>query len=159
MMGFQVKQSQHDLTDLARQLRKVGDAKAIRRELTSGLRKGTKPAVNAVKASALGLPSKGTRPPVLRARMARATSAQVRTTGRQAGVRVRVRRTTMGDKAALPRVTNEGSWRHPVFSRKVFVTQTSRRGWFDDANRYSAVPVRREIKNVLNDIERKMAHN
>lgn len=161
LLDFRMGHSgQDDLRRVARQLRAHGDAKVIRREMTKALREGTKPAVVNVKAASLALPAKSGKSTGLRRRMAAATSAQVRTAGRNPGVKVRVRRARMGDQASLPKVTNEGVWRHPVFGdRETWVTQTSRRGWFDTANRRSAPGVRREIKKILDDTERKLTHH
>jgi len=63
----------------------------------------------------------------------------------------------MGDKARLPRLMNRGSWRHPVFgNREVWVAQSSRFMWFDRPLLLAGPLVRREIKKVLDDIERRL---
>lgn len=150
-----------DLKALSRQIRKSADPKQIRRDLTKGLKDGTKPAVALVKAAALALPDKpGNKSTGLRRKMARVTNAQVRTTGSTAGVRVRISRARMGDQASLARVTNKGLWRHPVYgNRGVWVPQMSRRAWFDEANRQAAPGVRRAVKKVLDDIEKRLEHH
>lgn len=160
MFKIQVTGAQ-DLKRLSRQLREAGNPKQVRRDLTKGLRAGAKPAVVAVKAAALALPDKpGNASPGLRKELAAATSIQVRTAGNSAGVRVRISRARMGDRAALAKVTNKGRWRHPVYgNRSAWVTQTSRRGWFDAATRSAAPAVRRSLKKVLDDIERKLKHH
>jgi len=151
------RSSQDDLRKLARQLRTVGDAKAIRRDLTKGLRAAARPAQQEAKAAALALPSKRPGSTGLRRQIAAATGTQVRTTGRNAGVKIRVSKKRMGDKARLPRLMNKGTWRHPVFgNREVWVTQTSRYLWFDRPLLLSGPLVRREIKKVLDDIERRL---
>lgn len=167
MLEFGLRDGSDDLRRVARQLRAAGNGKALRRDMTKGLRQGAKPAVAAVKAAALDLPDKaGNASPGLRRQMAAATGVQVRTTGRQAGVRVRISRQRMGDKASLAKVTNVGRWRHPVYADKskprsewTWVPQTSRPRWFDRASASAAGPVRRELKRVLDDIERKLAHD
>jgi hypothetical protein len=147
-----------ELKAVAKQIRKAADAKQVRKDLTRGLKEGAKPAAVLVKAAALALPDKpGNKSTGLRKKMARVTNVQVRTGGSQAGVRVRMSRARMGDQAALPRVTNKGRWRHPVHGNtKVWVTQTSRRGWFDDANRRAAPQVRKAVKQVIDDIEKRL---
>jgi hypothetical protein len=162
VFDLKVTRGQSDLTRLAKALRKEGDAKEIRKQLTKGLRDGTKPAVAKVKSEALSLPAKGESPNHLRRKMAKATGTQVRTGGRDAGVKVRVSRARMGNQAALARVTNKGPWRHPVYQRRgakpVWVTQRSKAGWFDNANRSTSRVVRREIKNVMDGIEKRLSH-
>lgn len=160
---LELKVDASDLIRVRAQLRAAGNPKQINKDLTKGLRKGAVPASRAVKAAARALPDKpGNATRGLRRRMASATGIQVRTGGTRAAVAVRVRRSPMGDQAALVRLTNKGSWRHKVFARpgkrQVWVVQTSRRGWFDTAVRQSAAPVRRELKAVLDDIEKKLKH-
>jgi hypothetical protein len=149
-----------DLQALAKRIRTVADAKQVRRDLTKGLKDGTKPAVALVKTAALALPDKpGNKSRGLRKKMARVTNVQVRTSGRSAGVRVRLSRARMGDQAGMARVTNNGKWRHPVYgNRKAWVTQTSRRSWFDDANRRAAPQVRRAVKATIDDIQKRLSH-
>jgi hypothetical protein len=157
---------QDDLRRLSKQLRTVGDGKAVRRDMMRGLRQGAKPAAAAVKAAALSLPDKsGNASTGLRRRMAAATGVQVRTSGRQAGVKIRVSRRRMGGQASLAKVTNHGTWRHPVFassnqtrSEWTWVRQSSRRGWFDRTAAAHGKDVESALKNVLNDIERKLSH-
>ena len=157
---FSVKVESGDLARLSRQLRTVGDAKAIRRDLVRGLRSGAKPALEAVRAAALALPDNpGGRSTGLRRKAARAASIQVRTSGRQAGVYVRISRARMGNQAGALKGSRSRRWRHPVFgNRDVWVQQASRPEWFDRAARSQAGPARRAVQQVLNDIERRMAH-
>lgn len=74
--------------------------------------------------------------PGLRVLLAKATATQVRTSGRQAGVRIAVRGKKMPTgMRALPRywegeatTAGRGRWRHPVFGdRTTWVQQPSRR--------------------------------
>lgn len=147
-----------DLRTLSAQIKQAADPKQVRKDLTKGLRQGAKPAAVAVKAGARSLPARpGGRSTGLRRRMAASAGVQVRTSGQMAGVRVRISRARMGDQASLPKVTNVGVWRHPVYgNRKVWVTQRSRRGWFDAATARSAPAVRMALKKVLDDTERKL---
>jgi hypothetical protein len=120
-----------DLKRLNRQLRDVADGKALRKELTGGLRDVLRPVATRVKAAYLASPSgrggarrKGGS---LRRNLARVTRVEVRTSGRMAGARVRVdgRKMPTGAKA-LP-AYREGyrrPWRHPVYGNTdVWVTQ------------------------------------
>jgi hypothetical protein len=155
MMSVQVTGAE-DLRALTRRVRTASNPKQVRKDLTKGLRLGTKPAVAAVKTAANSLPATGRKSTGLRRRMASATGAQIRLTGATAGVRVRISRARMGDQASLPRVTNDGRWRHPVYGTNTWVTQTSQRGWFDGANRSKAREVRASLQQVADDIEKKI---
>jgi hypothetical protein len=148
-----------DLRRVSRQLRGAADAKAMRRELTTGLRQATKPAVRSVKAAAVALPaSRPARPGGLRTRMAAATSAQVRTGGRNPTVKVRISRARMGDKAGVARAMDQFSFRHRVFGGDTWVTQRGAPRWFERANKSQEATVRREMKAVLDRLEKKLAH-
>jgi hypothetical protein len=149
------KRSQNDLRRISSNLRKHGNKKAIRKSFTDGMKLATKPAVRAAKDGALRLPSRQGRGR-LRRQIAASTSTQVRTRGRDAGVNVRVSRARMGEKAALPKLMNQGSWRRRVYGRDVWVQQTSRAGWFESSIRRSEPRARKEVHKVLNDIEKKV---
>jgi hypothetical protein len=159
VFDISVQHGPDDLRALAKRIRKAGNAKTIRKQLNAGLKEGVKPALAATKKAALDLPVKtGKRETTgLRKKMARVANIQVRSSGRDPGVRVRISRARMGDQASLVKATNNGKWRHPVRgNREVWVTQTSRAGWFDNANRYTGPPVRRAIKRVMDDIEKQL---
>jgi hypothetical protein len=151
-----------DLKRVTKQIRSVANPKQVKRDMLAGLRTGATPGARAVKAAAAGLPAKGPSTG-LRADLAAATGIQVRTTGDTAGVKVRISRARMGDRAALARVTNNGRWRHQVFPRPghrtVFVTQTSRKGWFDTAVARAGNGVRRELQKVIDGVEKRLSHN
>lgn len=150
-----------DYTDLRKataRLKAHKSGREFRKDLTKGLRDGAKPVLPSVRAAALNLPSKGNDTKGLRRKMARVTSIQVKTGGKSPTVRIRIARSRMGDQAALPRVTNEGRWRHQVYGRRnTWVTQTSTRGWFDNANRRGAPIVRRGAKTALDKLERNLS--
>jgi len=149
--------TQADLRRLSRGLRQHGGAKALRRETVKALRESVKPVERDVKSAALSLPARGPRSTGLRRRIARATSTQVRLSGRSPGVKVRVSKARMGDQRNLPKLMNQGRWKKPVFgNRAVWAAQTSRPRWFDDPNRAARPMVRRRVKRVYDDIERKL---
>jgi hypothetical protein len=160
---FQIEVKASDLPRLRQQLKKVGAAPALNKRLTKGLRDGTKPAVARTRAAALALPAHGSKSTGLRRRLAASTGTQVRTGGRNPTVSVRVSRKRMGTQAGLASTTNDGQWRHPVFSKpglpREWVTQHSVPHWFDNANKYSGPPVRRALQGVLNQIEKDMSHS
>ena len=146
-----------DLRKATARLKAHGSGREFRKDLTKGLREGAKPVLPMVRNAALNLPSKNNDTKMLRRKMARVTSIQVKTGGKNPTVRIRIARSRMGDQAALPRVTNEGRWRHRVYGHNTWVTQTSTRGWFDNANRRGAPIVRRGAKTALDNLERKLS--
>lgn len=116
-----------DLKRVAKALKQAADGKTLRKELTGELRGQANPMVGRVQAAWLSAPSGGhggsTRArrgqPDLRKLLAKATRAQVRFTGKEAGVRVRTDGRKMPDRMkALPGYA-EGirrrPWRHPIF--------------------------------------------
>jgi hypothetical protein len=115
-----------DLKRLNKQLRQVADGKALRKELTGGLREVLRPLVPTVRSAYLAQPghkgrysrSRRTRPP-LRSLLASSVRIEVRTTGKLAGARIRVdgRRMPSGSRS-LPgywEATKRRGWRHPLF--------------------------------------------
>jgi hypothetical protein len=119
-----------DLKAVNRALRQAANGKDLRRNLTRELKGELAPTVTRVKAAWRAAPSRGRRGrrgPPLRSLLARATRAEVRLTGREAGIRVRTdgRRLPSGMRA-LPTYAEatKRPWRHPVFGdRTNWVTQ------------------------------------
>jgi hypothetical protein len=133
-----------DLKRLIRDLRQL-DRQAAK-ELTTELRAGLAPIVSDVKTMYRGLPSgrgkarrKGGS---LRGLLASATRGQVRTSGKETGIRVRTdgRRLPagMGSLAAMMEGPPRGKrWRHPVYgNREVWVTQPSPARFFPTVARH-----------------------
>lgn len=138
------------LTKLAADLKAVG-AKELRRDLLRGIQQATKELKDAAKKAALdNLPKRGG----LNEFVASAKFAtRVRTSGRSPGVSI-VASKSGHDLAAMDR----GRLRHPVYgNRRLWVTQTITPGWFTDAMRDAAQPVRAELLNVLDDIAGRLA--
>lgn len=115
-----------DLVRVVRKL-KAQDSKQVLAQFRKELRSAARPIVPAVRASIRRIPSsraysaKG-----LRGQLSRATTLEVKTTGRQASVIVRVDGRKMPDKARSVQAYMEGvkpRWRHPVFGRDVWVQQ------------------------------------
>lgn len=109
-----------DLTRITRELRAMDDRELLKR-FRKELRAAAKPLVPAVRASIRQIPS--SRPYTangLRGQMSRATGLQVKTTGRQASVVIRVDGRKMPPKAKAVQSYMEGSkprWRHPVYAK------------------------------------------
>ncbi len=116
-----------DLSTISRELRKMND-KELTKRFRKELRKAAAPLVPAVRASIRRIPSSRPYSPAgLRGQMSRATSLQVKTTGKQASVIIRVDGRKMPAHAKAVQAYMEGTkspWRHPVFgNREVWVAQ------------------------------------
>jgi hypothetical protein len=123
-----------DLREVSKQLRQVADGKALRKELTGGIRDALKPVLAQVKSAYRAGPSRGRRHSKarqkhgsLRVMLAKASRIEVRTSGKMAGARLRVDGRRMPDTfKAIPRYwEGQGTrWRHPVFAdRETWVQQ------------------------------------
>ncbi|UJW32388.1 hypothetical protein L3Q67_00960 [Saccharothrix sp. AJ9571] len=94
----------------------------------------------------------------LRNSVARAVKTQVKSSGRTAGVRIRVQSSTLPtDQRKLPLYLNAGKWRHPVMgNRDRWVTQTvTPPGWFDSTMAKHGSKIRdsaAESVNVINKL-------
>jgi hypothetical protein len=124
----------NDLKRIAKELRHVSNGREIRKRLTREIRREAKPIVPRVRSAILSIPSKGEGSTGLRSRLAKATKLQVRTTGRDAGVVIRVdgRKMPAGE-GRLPAYM-EGTkkpWRHPVYgNRNAWVQQQDSHPYF-----------------------------
>ena len=152
-----------DLARISRELRRMDDAE-IKRRFRRELRAAGAPMVPAVRASIAAIPVKGTSGSTgLRRRLQRATRLMVRTSGRQAGVRVIVDPKRMPDhQKSLPQMM-EGvrPWRHPVYPRGgdragwTWVPQEPHAYFFPVVDRMGAasrVAANRVIKSIERDI-------
>ena len=117
-----------DLKRLNRQLGKVADGKALRKELSGGFRKALKPVVPKLRAAYLANPGHtGQRSrtragqPNLRTLLAKSVRLEIRGSGRFAGARIRADGRKMPDgMKALPKYY-EGEiarWRAPVYGNR-----------------------------------------
>lgn len=155
-VGFQVRGGR-ELDRISRQLRQVGDGREIRKRFSRELRSAAKPMVPIVRQSIRSIPTRGTDSSGLRERMARAVRLTVRTSGRQAGVAIRVdgRKMPPGE-GALPAYM-EGTkrrWRHPVYgNRQVWAEQDSN-PYFYRAVRPAGTRSRRNVNKVIDSISK-----
>lgn len=138
---------------LARRLREAG-RNDLRLELTRGTRKLLKPMVEAAKAAALAIPSRGTGSTGLRQLFADAIRSEIRTGRQRGGVWVKVKRGQLGDKAGLPAGFERGQFRHPVMGdMDIWVTQfTFSEGWFSDVAKKFGPMARRTIMQAMKDV-------
>lgn len=136
MSEIDVEIRAEELRQLLQQMRRLENAKELKKELTQAMRAAGKPMLKAVRAGVLATPStrsvrkkKGHTQGELRRNIAKATKMQVRAGARGAGVVIRVAPRKMPTKQNnLPGYLDGRPpferWRHPVFgNREVIVTQ------------------------------------
>jgi hypothetical protein len=155
-MPVEVKiKGQDEVKAASRRIREHGNPRVIRKEFNKALREAANPAVQDVKAAALALPAKSHRR-ILRQRIADSASAQVKSTGKNPSVKVRISRVRMKDKALVPQLMDRGPFRHPVFNRETWVTQPGHPGWFERAVEKSVPQIRERVKEAADDIARRV---
>lgn len=165
MATFQIRPT-NDLREVAKELRTIADGKALRKELTGGIRDVLRPVARQAQAAFRALPDGPTRKTRARAGLgelttllAKATRLEVRTSGKLAGVRVRVdgRRMPSGMKALPGYAEGERArWRHPVFGdRETWATQQAFPTFYRTVEPHRD-EVSRAIDRVLEDVKRKI---
>lgn len=125
---MRVNVQSRDLARLARDLRNLPDGPKIRRRMVAEMRREAQPVAIAVRSAYLSGPSHQSGPSHLRAALAKAVTIQVKASGRDAGLRIRVAGKKMPDgMGSLPkRYEGTGRWRHPTFGRDPWVGQDAR---------------------------------
>ncbi|MET9086167.1 hypothetical protein ABZX77_30550 [Streptomyces sp. NPDC004237] len=145
-----------DMRRIARELRRMDDAE-LKKRFRRELRKAAAPLVPVVRASIRGIPSKRAYSPGgLRGTLAKATRLEVKTTGREAGVAIRVdgRKMPAHMKSLPSMVEGKKRWRHPVFgNREVWVDQP-KHPYFYNVVRVAGPASRRAVNKVLDGISR-----
>lgn len=153
MSDFEVRGAEQFLK-LSKALKNAGRTE-LRKELTRGLQRGTKPLIpKAREAARTDLPHRGG----LAAQVSKEPMrVQVRT-GANPGVRV-----VVGNRKGGSRAANQGRLRHPVFARPgtsrdqwTWVTQRLRPGWFDRAMRRNARGVRPALEQAIEDVAKRV---
>lgn len=148
-----------DLAQISRELRKMDD-KTIIKGFRKELRKAGAPLVPAVRASIRRIPS--SRPysaQGLRGQMSRATSLQVKTTGKQASVIIRVDGRKMANRSKSVQAYMEGSkqrWRHPVFGNTNVWVQQPAQPYFYKVMATAGPRARLAVGRVMADISKKI---
>lgn len=146
-----------DLTRISRELRKMDDRELLKR-FRRELRGAARPLVPAVRASIRNIPS--SRPYTangLRGQMARATTLEVKTTGRQAAVAIRVDGRKMPPKAKALQSYMEGvkpRWRHPVFGHPNTWVQQPPHPYFFDVMRVGGTRARLAVNRVIDQVSK-----
>lgn len=115
-----------ELRRISLELRRMGGGE-LTKKLRRELRKAAQPLVPAVRASIMQIPTTGDKSTGLRRQMAKATKLEMKTTGRQAGIAIRVDGRKMPSRCGRLPSYMEGTrkrWRHPVYgNRNVWVGQ------------------------------------
>jgi hypothetical protein len=156
-----------DLKRLAKDFRQASNGKELRKEFTTQVRAVLRPVVDEVKGAYRAGPSQGhegwggvrKREPGLRTMLAKVTQMQVRTSGKQAGVRLRVsgKRMPSGYRGLPKAVEGQGRpWRHPVFGdRTTWVQQPSRPEFYPVVERH-VDDVARAVEAARDEVARKL---
>jgi hypothetical protein len=141
-----------DLRRISRELRRM-DNKEVTKRFRKELRATAQPLVPVVRASIRSIPSR-TGDGSLRAAMSRATRVEVRTTGRQAGVAIRVdgRKMPSHMKSLPSMVEGKKRWRHPVYGNRAVWVQQPSKPYFYKVVRPAGQASRRAVNRVLDGI-------
>lgn len=154
-MSFTVRDS-GDLRRISRELRRMDD-KELKKRFRKELRAAAAPLVPKVRASIRSIPSsRGYSPDGLRGALSKAVKLEAKTTGKQAGVAIRVdgRKMPSHMKSLPSMVEGKKRWRHPVFgNREAWVNQPSE-PYFYHVFRAAGPAARRAVSKVLNDISK-----
>lgn len=145
-----------DLQRISRELRRM-DSPEVKKRFRKELRAAAAPLVPRVRSAIRSIPSgRGYSPDGLRGSLSKATRLEVKTTGRQAGIAIRVdgRKMPSHMKSLPSMVEGKKRWRHPVFGhREVWVNQTAH-PYFYNALRVAGPASRRAVSRVLDGITR-----
>lgn len=133
------------------EIRKAGDGE-LRSRIVKSMRAPATRIAAAQRAAVRSLP--GPAPSEWKAAGARNLRVDMYTTGRRAGIGVRLRRTANTRGAWL---LNRGEWQHPTFGRPPMRTQRVRPGWFDQTGRSMHPAVLRATAQELESATRDLA--
>lgn len=157
--GLELRTSK-DLKRIAAELRRM-DNKQLKAEFSKELRSAAKPLVPAVRQAIRQIPSqRGYTADGLRGRLSRAVKLEVRTVGRQAGVRIRVDGRKMPDKQKSLQSYMEGvkpRWRHPVFGNKEVWVQQKPHPYFYKTVRPLGLASRVQVNKAIDRVAKKIS--
>ena len=150
-----------DLARVARAMRAEADGKQLRKELVAELKTAVAPAAAAVAGKLRAMPhsSAAQASPAMGSYLASRTKVQVRTSGRSAGVAIRIPQTPnlRGFRYAARRLNRDG-WRHRVFGHDVWVEQRSPiKGYFDDTIKPDRDKYRQVVLDILTRFAQRIA--
>jgi hypothetical protein len=156
---FQVRATGADLSEISRELRRMND-KAIIRQFRTELRAAAAPLVPAVRTSIDAIPVKGTSGSTgLRARLKKAVTLRVRTSGKNAQVSILMSTAKMpSGQRALPAYMEgtKSPWRHPVFGNTDNWRQQDSHPFFYRTVRPLGAGAKVAVNKITADITRKI---
>lgn len=149
-----------DLARLTKILKQEADGKALRKELAANLRKASEPARDAARSSIMEMSTAGLdhEGEPLREAISRRIVTEARLSGRSTGAKVKAKRKGMprSFEHAAKRLNRE-SFRHRVFGRDVWVQQTGKPRWFDDAMKANRDKWRAAVIEAMNHTAARIA--
>lgn len=154
---------QVDVADLQRQIQQLSSAlKAADPKMRRAMLKEMRAVATRIKDeqqdAVVALPSRQDMSTGLRQAAAQSLAITVRGTGKRTGVEIRSRKSVMpAGKGRLPRLMDKGSWRHPVYGGKTWVTQTTPPGWFLGTGARMRPEAVRELSAVVDKFWRAFA--
>lgn len=145
-----------DVDNLVRAIRTHADAKALRKELYSGINRVSKRIREAMKASSAdpaNLPSRDGLQALIVKHQSVTTSAVA---GKWAGVRIKVQGRSGGPDVGS--IMRTGRVLHPTFGRGRFVSQSEgiKPRWMDETFEHQKDEVQKAILQVMEDVARKV---
>jgi hypothetical protein len=156
-------ESGSDLRRLTQGLALMADGKELRKRFVREVGKEIRPLAAEVRRAYRASPSQNQPNPPgrgdLRRLMARATTATVRTSGRQAGITLRVdgRRMPQGMGGVPAMYEGRKRWRHPVFGSRLTWVQQESRETFERIVPARAPAIRRRVLNLADGLARDVA--
>lgn len=161
MASFELTIDQRALQAVRAALMAEADGKQLRKELVAELKDAVQPAVSAVQGKLQSIPhaSAAASNPPLGSYLAARVKPQVKLSGRQTGVAIRIQQTPkLRGFAMAARRLNRSSWRHKVFGKDVWVEQTSPiPGYFDETLQAGKEKYRQAVLDALEKAARRIA--
>jgi hypothetical protein len=149
-----------DLRRIAKELKAMND-KELKKKLSKELRAAARPLVPVTRKAIRAIPSSRSYSAAgLRGRMSKAVRTEVKTSGKQAGVRIRVDGRKMPAKQGALPAYMEGSkkpWRHPVYgNREVWVVQTAKPYFYKTLRPKAGPAARKAVNRVITDVSKQI---
>lgn len=148
-----------DLKRISAELRKM-DNKQLKKEFSKELRAAAKPMVPAVRRAIRQIPSsRGYTADGLRGRLSKAVKLEVKLTGKQAGVRIRVDGRKMPSHEKALQAYMEGlkkPWRHPVYGNKEVWVKQDPSPYFYKTVRPMGLRTRVTVNKAMNRVAKKI---
>jgi len=149
-----------DLKRIGAELRRMNN-KALKQEFTKELRAAARPMVPAVRQAIRQIPSKrGYSASGLRGHMSKAVKLEVRTAGRDAGVRIRVDGRKMPNRARAVQAYMEGlkkPWRHPVYGNRENWVKQDPKPYFFKTVRPLGLASRVQVNKAIDRVAKKIS--